>query len=74
MIELTMTGKASAEMQMASKGSVTLSVDGARGTSHYPALTDKPKIEGVTLLGDKSFEQLGLSAVTLQEIDNLIFG
>lgn len=33
------------------------------GTTRYPELTDKPKIEGVTLEGDKSFHDLGLDSI-----------
>ena len=40
----------------------------------YLALRNKPKIEGVELEGDKSFEQLGLSRVTEQMIDHIFFG
>ena len=43
-------------------------------TSDYEKLLNKPKIEGVLLLGDKSFEELGLRAITPQEIDDMIFG
>lgn len=43
-------------------------------TSDYEKLLNKPKIEGNVLLGDKSFEELGLQAITPQEIDEIIFG
>ena len=43
-------------------------------TSDYEKLLNKPKIEGGLLLGDKSFEELGLRAITAQEIDDMIFG
>lgn len=35
---------------------------GSTGTSDYTQLTNKPSIEGVTLVGDKSLSQLGLGA------------
>lgn len=40
----------------------------------YNDLFDKPKIEHNELIGDKSFEELGLGDITPQEIDELIFG
>lgn len=44
---------------------------GASVTS-YNDLTDKPLINGVTLSGDKSFEDLGSDSLTNLEIDNII--
>ena len=35
---------------------------------------NRPKIEGTELIGDKTFAELGLSPVTEQEIDKIIFG
>lgn len=43
-------------------------------TTDYNDLYNKPKIEGVTLQGDKSFPELGLRTVTEQEIDIIVFG
>jgi len=40
----------------------------------YELLEHKPSIEGVTLIGDKTFQALGLGPITEQEIDNIIFG
>lgn len=41
---------------------------GEQGTSDYEKLTNKPKIESVELIGNKTFEDLGLEAITNQEI------
>jgi hypothetical protein len=38
------------------------------GTDDYNQLRNKPQIEAVTLQGDKSFEQLGLSPIGNAEI------
>lgn len=38
----------------------------------YNDLVDKPSINAVTLQGDKSFEELGLSDISNQEIDRII--
>ena len=40
----------------------------------YEALRNKPCIEGNELIGNKSYEQLGLNDITPQEIDEIIFG
>ena len=71
------------------KGSMTGSVDilgslsGAPAVSNYERLTKKPQINGVELIGNKTFEELGMdkafaSVQALQELqkkfDNLIDG
>lgn len=46
-------------------------------TSDYPSLNHKPQINGVTLIGDKSFEDLGdnpLTNVEIKAIFNRVFG
>ena len=40
----------------------------------YLDLTDKPRIEGVILEGDKRFIDLGLKEITPQDIGKIIFG
>lgn len=44
------------------------------GTTNYNRLSNKPSIEGVILQGDKTFDDLGLSRVTEQEIDRMLYG
>lgn len=44
------------------------------GTNNYNRLINKPSIQGTTLQGDKSFEELGLHRVTEQDIDRIIYG
>lgn len=53
---------------------ISLSIGKASGTSNYEALINKPSIEDVTLVGNKTFKQLGLEAMTPQEIDQMIYG
>lgn len=43
-------------------------------SNNYNELNNKPKIEGVELVGNKTFPDLGLNTITEQEIDNLIYG
>ena len=44
----------------------------ANGTNDYNDLANKPSIEGVELIGDKTLEELGVEALTPQEIDELL--
>ena len=44
----------------------------AGGTNNYNDLVNKPSIEGVELVGDKTLEELGVEALTPQEIDAII--
>ncbi|MBO6267936.1 MAG: hypothetical protein J6N19_02180 [Clostridium sp.] len=45
---------------------------GGGGVSTYLGLSDKPRIEGVILQGDKSFEDLQLQRITNAEIEELL--
>ena len=42
------------------------------GTKDYKQLYNKPSIEGVTLINNKSFEDLGAKSLTNLEIERLI--
>lgn len=54
------------------KPKITLQVQrGGGGGNNYNTLTNKPLINGVTLLGDKSFEELGVDTMTNQDILDL---
>lgn len=44
------------------------------GTNDYEDLKNKPSIEGVELVGNKGFPELGLEAMTPQEIDEILYG
>lgn len=64
------------EAQIPGEECVSSSLDSVvrvKATS-YNNLTDKPKIEGVTLEGDKSFRSLNLNDITAQDIDEIMFG
>ena len=59
-------------MSMSRKPKITLKVQrGGGGTNNYNALVEKPSINGVTLIGDKSIEELGVDTMTNQEILNI---
>lgn len=58
---------------------IDLSVgSGSGGTSNYEMLNNKPRINGVELVGNKSSEdilvQALMSEVTPQDIDKIIYG
>lgn len=42
------------------------------GTNDYKKLKNKPQIEGVELISNKSFEELGAKSLTNMEIERLI--
>lgn len=40
----------------------------------YNKLTNKPSIEGHTLVGDSTIQQIGVGELTPQDIDRIVFG
>ncbi len=44
----------------------------ARNIIDYNELINKPKIESRTLVGDKTFEELGLQNISLEELDEIL--
>lgn len=42
------------------------------GTRNYNDLNNKPMIEGVELVGNKTYEELNLSSLTNTEIEDLL--
>lgn len=51
-----------------------LSIGEAMQSGDYEALINKPRIEGTVLVGDRSLAQIGVGAVTPQDIDRIIYG
>ena len=49
-----------------------IEIETETGTSDYEQLINKPKIEGEELLGNKTFEELNLNALTNLELEELI--
>lgn len=41
-------------------------------STDYATLNNKPSVEGVTLVGNKTFPQLGLESITNTELENLL--
>ena len=69
----TATQKASLNASINSNISLSGNASGSNrsGTSNYEQLSNLPSIESVQLIGDKSFEDLGLEECSNIEIDNL---
>ena len=42
---------------------ITGTLNNAPAVANYPALKDKPQINGVELLGNKTFEELGMDQI-----------
>ena len=42
------------------------------GSNDYNELINRPKINGIELIGDKTLEELGVEALTPQEIDAIM--
>ena len=57
---------------------ITLDIRSQSGTTNYNALTNKPQINGVTLVGNKLDYELYLQhemdEITAQDIDRIIYG
>ena len=47
-------------------------IAGGGGTNDYNNLYNKPKIEGVTLVGDKTYEELNLQRLTNSELEEIL--
>ena len=45
---------------------------GGGSVTAYLSLTDKPRIEGILLQGDKSFEDLNLESLTNSELERML--
>lgn len=56
------------------RGTLGLGVDKAQGTTNYNALANKPSIEGHTLVGNSTLQEIGVGDITAQDIDKLIYG
>ncbi len=53
--------------------SLGVGVSGGRSQKDYEKLDNKPQIENRELIGNKTFEDLGLSPMGLNDIDEIIF-
>ena len=69
-IEGTMYGGALENVGVELVGTI-LTQESIVGTNDYLKLRNKPTIENVELIHDKSFEDLGLTIISEDEIDNI---
>ena len=75
--KVSLTGTATQEASLNARINSNISLSGnasgsnRSGTSNYEQLSNLPSIEAVQLIGDKSFEDLGLEECSNIEIDNL---
>lgn len=73
-IDMTVRIAQPATATIGSGGRIDITTGAARSAVHYPSLLEKPQIEGITLVGDKTFSELGLGDITPQDIDRMLFG
>ena len=59
---------------IASSKTITATIGSSNigGTTNYEDLVNKPKIESVELVGNKTFIDLGLESIDSSDIDNLL--
>lgn len=53
-------------------GSISGTVTMGIGIFDYERLRNKPQIESVELIGNKSFEELGLEPITIDELIDIL--
>lgn len=54
-------------------GNVRGSLSQQMAPTDYERLQNKPSIEGNVLIGDKTFKQLGLDTLSVQEIEKILY-
>lgn len=69
----TVTSSGSIDGNVSSRGDIGAGIQRAKyvGTKDYEALENKPSINTITLIGDLSFEALGLLPITTEMIDEI---
>jgi len=75
-IEGELSNEASIEGELQAENSLegSLEIPFEIREKNYENLINRPRIEGVELIGDKSFADLNLFNITPQEIDEIIYG
>lgn len=69
----TISSSSSLNGSIVSNNQINGSISGTQtGITSYDKLTDKPKINNVTLEKNKSFNELGATSLTNMQIENLI--
>lgn len=75
MNELILTIESESELGLGieSESELSLGVERSAGTTNYNALTNKPRIEGHTLVGDSTIQQIGVDALPVSEIEKILY-
>lgn len=77
-LEITIAASKPINMEIQNEKDINLSLGESKGTTNYVALSNKPQINDVTLIGNKTSKELHLEheldVITPQEIDTMIFG
>lgn len=73
-IKLTVAEPDAVTLELDSGDNAALNVESTTVVSvnDYNDLRNKPSIEGVTLEGDKTFEELNLQSLTNSELENML--
>ena len=77
-IDMIIPSSKGIDMSIGDSGGLSLGIGSSSGTSNYNTLTNKPSINGVTLIGNKIsreiFVQDLMEEITEQDIDEMIYG
>lgn len=71
--ELNKTQTVSGELSDTSHISGSVTANNITIETDYNEIKNKPQIEGNELVGNKTFKQLGISTLTEQEIEKLLY-
>lgn len=72
-IELELLGAETLDLDLKDSGSLEMELDRSTGTSNYAALSNKPQIEGHTLIGNSTIQQIGVDALPVSEIEKILY-
>lgn len=72
-IVATISNNRKIDATVAAPGVLNAEAGHSGGTNNYKALYNKPSIEDVILQGNKTFEELGMKPMTVQEIEKVLY-
>lgn len=72
-VEIAGTIKGSLSPTREIKGSLTIPRGDGGNIDYEKRIINKPSIEGHELIGDKSFKQLGMDTLSVQEIEKILY-
>jgi len=73
-LNLNLNGGERLNIGLSERQNLNLKVMGASGggTKNYNDLYNKPQIEGITLQGNKTYEELNMHRITNMELENIL--